>query len=189
MTTTRNINKNLEELTAYDRALQEKLEALELKYSFDKIGVDGATSYSLGFQHSGRPSVDVHIRNSNEGDMKLINLMAVHIPQSKRLSMINKLNELNFVYKYAKFFLDDDNDIIVTYDLTFAPEDKEDAAKYLAEQTVLMMMIFVHVLEDATPKIMQLLWSEDEPEEEENPRKLTKKPLFRNPFSEDDEEE
>lgn len=72
-----------------------------------------------------------------------------NVPQKARALMLEKLNELNSVYRWVKFFIDSDDDIAV--DMSVEGEDPENAAELIFEQFNRM----VSIVDQAYPDIMR----------------------------------
>ncbi|EKU72189.1 YbjN domain-containing protein [Selenomonas sp. F0473] len=74
---------------------------------------------------------------------------------SDRIAFIEKLNEWNSAYRYVKFAIDDEQDVVVDIDL---PLDLH-VGVFQAENFMAMVGVGLQVLEEVYPALMKLRWA------------------------------
>ena len=79
-------------------------------------------------------------------------LVMERVPADKTVDVLFVCNELNCQYKWATFYIDGDNDVIVHDDAIL---DVESAA---SEALELLIRIF-NIIDDAKPKIMKAIYA------------------------------
>ena len=72
-------------------------------------------------------------------------------PGERTAKLLMTLNQCNCEFRWAKFYLDEDNDIIADTDVVFG---EQDAGFSVAEA----VMLAASVIDDAYPEIMKAIW-------------------------------
>ena len=73
-------------------------------------------------------------------------------PVEKAARVLLALNDLNSKYRWVKFFLDSDNDVIVNADVVFNEEN-------VAQACVEMLVRTVNIIDETYSDVMKALWS------------------------------
>ena len=76
-----------------------------------------------------------------------------NVPVEKTAKMLLELNEFNRKFRWVKFYLDDDNDVVADGDVLF---DEQNAGAACFE----MVMRTASIIDDAYPEIMRAIWSD-----------------------------
>ncbi len=76
----------------------------------------------------------------------------VHCPGDRTDQLLPILNECNLTLRWAKFYLDDNNDIIADTDVVFGESD----AGFAVVESV---MLAASVIDDAYPQIIKGIWN------------------------------
>ena len=81
-----------------------------------------------------------------------VHMIAFGIGQSNNIDekLLNKLNELNHLYRWFKFYVEPDGKIIMSYDFYV----RENSNEHLFE----LLLRVLTIADDSYPQIMQCLW-------------------------------
>ena len=73
-------------------------------------------------------------------------------PAEKTAQMLLALNACNHKFRWIKFYLDDDNDVVANGDVIFDEQNTADAC-------IEMIMRAANIIDEAYPDIMKTIWS------------------------------
>ena len=141
-------------------AIKAELDKQEMKYGED-VSEDGE-DHIIRMRHqldNGRV-VSIAIVVTENGDtndfikIKYFGLVRLE-ENSDRTAFIEKLNEWNSAYRYVKFAVDDEQDVVVDIDL---PLDLHTGV-FQAENFMAMVGVGLQVLEEVYPALMKLRWA------------------------------
>lgn len=90
------------------------------------------------------------IFNGSKGDYFSIRHNFMNVPFDKKGSIIVMCNELNSKYKFFKIYIDEDNDIMICFDIHLT---KEDADKVAYESLMRMVAYIENNYEETTKAI------------------------------------
>ena len=90
------------------------------------------------------------IFNGSKGDYFSIRHNFMNVPFDKKGSIIVMCNELNSKYKFFKIYIDEDNDIMICFDIHLT---KEDADKVAYESLMRMVAYIENNYEEITKAI------------------------------------
>ncbi len=120
---------------------------------YDIIEASGSSAVKAGFRGDNIDGVTVHfISGDDDNDVKVVVLSYLKAPAAKRGKVLEVCNNMNYTYRYAKFLLDNDNDVRVEYDL---PLRNTEPGSICVE----IMIRFMKILDDTYPEFMKALWS------------------------------
>lgn len=141
-------------------AIKAELDKQEMKYGED-VSEDGEDHIIRMRQQLDNGSVvSIAIVVTENGDtndfikIKYFGLVRLQ-ENSDRTAFIEKLNEWNSAYRYVKFAVDDEQDVVVDIDL---PLDLH-AGVFQAENFMAMVGVGLQVLEEVYPALMKLRWA------------------------------
>ena len=141
-------------------AIKAELDKQEMKYGED-VSEDGEDHIIRMRQQLDNGSVvSIAIVVTENGDtndfikIKYFGLVRLE-DTSDRIAFIEKLNEWNSAYRYVKFAIDDEQDVVVDIDL---PLDLHTGA-FQAENFMAMVGVGLQVLEEIYPALMKLRWA------------------------------
>ena len=141
-------------------AIKAELDKQEMKYGED-VSEDGEDNIIRMRQQLDNGSVvSIAIVVTENGDtndfikIKYFGLVRLE-ENSDRTAFIEKLNEWNSAYRYVKFAVDDEQDVVVDIDL---PLDLH-AGVFQAENFMAMVGVGLQVLEEVYPALMKLRWA------------------------------
>jgi hypothetical protein len=141
-------------------AIKAELDKQEMKYGED-VSEDGEDHIIRMRQQLDNGSVvSIAIVVTENGDtndfikIKYFGLVRLE-ENSDRTAFIEKLNEWNSAYRYVKFAVDDEQDVVVDIDL---PLDLH-AGVFQAENFMAMVGVGLQVLEEVYPALMKLRWA------------------------------
>ena len=140
-------------------AIKAELDKQEMKYGED-VSEDGEDHIIRMRQQLDNGSVvSIAIVVTENGDtndfikIKYFGLVRLE-ENSDRTAFIEKLNEWNSAYRYVKFAVDDEQDVVVDIDL---PLDLHTGV-FQAENFMAMVGVGLQVLEEVYPALMKLRW-------------------------------
>ena len=141
-------------------AIKAELDKQEMKYGED-VSEDGEDHIIRMRQQLDNGSVvSIAIVVTENGDtndfikIKYFGLVRLE-ENSDRTAFIEKLNEWNSAYRYVKFAVDDEQDVVVDIDL---PLDLHTGV-FQAENSMAMVGVGLQVLEEVYPALMKLRWA------------------------------
>ncbi|EFR40803.1 MULTISPECIES: YbjN domain-containing protein [Selenomonas] len=141
-------------------AIKAELDKQEMKYGED-VSEDGEDHIIRMRQQLDNGSVvSIAIVVTENGDtndfikIKYFGLVRLE-ENSDRTAFIEKLNEWNSAYRYVKFAVDDEQDVVVDIDL---PLDLHTGV-FQAENFMAMVGVGLQVLEEVYPALMKLRWA------------------------------
>ena len=141
-------------------AIKAELDKQEMKYGED-VSEDGEDHIIRMRQQLDNGSVvSIAIVVTENGDtndfikIKYIGLVRLE-ENSVSTAFIEKLNEWNSAYRYVKFAVDDEQDVVVDIDL---PLDLHTGV-FQAENFMAMVGVGLQVLEEVYPALMKLRWA------------------------------
>ena len=103
--------------------------------------VTNGTNYNIRF-----------ISRDDDSDVSIRVFSLLHIQDDKISSVIVALNKINSDYRYINFYLDDDGDVDVKYDLPISTNN-------VGEVCVELTTRFITIIDKAYPVLMKALWS------------------------------
>ena len=101
-------------------------------YSFQNIAI------TVGFDDDGESA-------------QIVSSPIANVPDTKTAKLLMILNQCNRDFRWAKFYLDEDNDVIADADVVFGEHD----AGFSVVESV---MLAASVIDDAYPEIMKGIW-------------------------------
>ena len=126
----------------------ERLNAEGLRYSVNEL--DGGKVYiSLGF---GGRSTDFFFDGRDEGSHVAIRTIFDKCPEDRFAELIVVCNALNVEYRWVKFYVDKDNDIMVSDDAIVSPETA-------GEECFELLVHTISILNDVKPTLMRAIYS------------------------------
>ena len=125
-----------------------KLESLGLKYSTHDLD-NGGTCISVMFD--GR-STNVFFDGDDNGTHVALRTVFENCPADRIADMLIVCNSLNCRFRWVKFCVDKDNDIMVEDDAIVEPESAGEECMELLARTV-------GIIKDAKPTIMRAIYS------------------------------
>lgn len=99
--------------------------------------------------------VSIHIVFDLEGNSAQVGTSAIaKVPHEKTVKMLTVLNECNNKFRWAKFYLDDDNDVVANTDLVFDEINVGDVCVEIVRR-------MASIIDDAYADIMKSLWADN----------------------------
>ena len=95
------------------------------------------------------------ISNDDDNDVKVRVYALAKVPKNKMTKVLKLVNQLNSEYRFLKFVVDDDDDLNVCYDFFVDAQRPE-----LTVEVVIMC--YVHMIDEVYPQIMSTIWVDDE---------------------------
>ena len=140
----------------------------DVKEQVNRVGL-ALTERGLKFEHVDQYDNPVILMNFGGGDFSYTHI-AIHLafdldgesaqvmtspiantPADKTAKMLLLLNEFNNKFRWVKFYLDEDNDIIANGDVVFDEQNAGDACIELIMRTA-------SIIDDAYADIMKAIW-------------------------------
>ena len=127
------------------------LRGRELKFS--DVSKDGTQALRLGFSLENWSSIQVFVFVDDDGTSYQIRSgVIMSVPAGKTESILKVVNDVNRRYRWLRFYLDGDNDLMAQEDIDFKPADAPDFP-------VLAIMRAASILDDVYPEFMKALWA------------------------------
>ena len=123
----------------------EDLEAKELNYSFREAGDD----VIVNFPYDGKFTNFVF--SGNDGCYVSMYTVFESVPADKVPDMLVVCNSLNAKYKWLKFYIDKDSDLMIEDDAILTPEDS-------AAECFELLARRINILKDVKPIIMKAIY-------------------------------
>ena len=97
--------------------------------------------------------ITLHLVFDQDGESaQIVSSPISNVPAEKTARMLLTLNDCNHKFRWVKFYLDEDNDVIVNGDVLFDEQNAGDACIGLIMRTA-------SIVDDAYPDIMKSIWS------------------------------
>lgn len=133
------------------QVIADYLDAEGIKYSVNES--ERVSSVGVRFQCDNLPSIGViFFSNSDDNDVSARVFSLVHVPEDKVSSMPATLNELNKSFRFAKFVLDEDNDVNLEFDIPLKTPN-------VGEVAYEILQYMVQIGDHAYPLLMKALQS------------------------------
>ena len=123
----------------------EDLESKQLRYSFREVNDDVV----VNFPYDGKFTNFVF--SGNDGCYVSMYTVFESCPPEKIADMLVLCNALNAKYKWLKFYIDKDNDIMVEDDAIVTPENA-------AAECFELLARRINILKEVKPEIMRLIY-------------------------------
>lgn len=131
----------------------------EIHREFDRVGIkhhveEKSGNWLLITSMTGKSHTYqfIFVKSGNAGnDASLRTAPIVHIPAGKNDAVYTLLNEFHQKYRFIKFYLDNDGDVMSQYDFALASDS---IGKSAAE----VLIRFTKILDDCYPRLMQQIW-------------------------------
>lgn len=132
----------------------------EIHETFDSVGVkhdveehNGRWVINTGMTAKGKKYRYLFIQTDDSGnDVAFRSAPIANFPENKRQDGYMLVNELCGEYRFAKFVLDDDGDLMVEYDFPLALQP-------IGKSALEILIRVTQILEDCHSRIMQAVWS------------------------------
>ena len=96
--------------------------------------------------------VAIHVFFDLDGcSIQILTSPIANVPVEKTASALLALNECNHLFRWVKFYLDEDNDVIANTDLIFT-------AQNAGEACIEIVLRCASIIDDAYPRIMKAIW-------------------------------
>lgn len=97
--------------------------------------------------------VAIHVIFDEDGQsVQIVTSPIASVPAEKTAKLLLTLNECNHKFRWVKFYLDDDNDIIADADILFDEQN-------VGEACIEIVLRTASIIDDAYPEIMKSIWS------------------------------
>ena len=133
------------------KAIAEAFEAKGIKHEIQELSKTSAVKASFNAKNA--PSITVRfISSDDDSDVSVRIFSFVKVPENKTDAMLVMLNDLNKRFRYVRFRLDSDNEVMVSYDMAVATADVGNIANEI-------LLRIVKIADEAYPDLMKALWS------------------------------
>ncbi len=139
----------------YTNAIKRKLDELEVNYSFRDM--DSKVVFTIPHQSKVVPVLNLMCILEDGDHVKLVCVLARDTAPEKRAELLKVINKLTISYRYIRYALDKDNDIIADYDFRLYGDEEASALHFFSR-----MLLAFDILEEAVKKIMPVLWKDDD---------------------------
>ena len=133
------------------KAIAEALEAKGIKYSVNELSK--SSNVKVGVSGKNVSHFDIRfISSDDDNDVSVRVYSLVKVPEAKLETMLEKLNEMNDQYRYARFHVDSDNEVTVSFDMALCVDNVGDIAFELVAR-------LMKIVDDSYPDLMKIIWS------------------------------
>lgn len=153
--------KDFENEVDYPEIVERKF--LETGWKFNTKKMDGRTIFSIPMSAKNCPGLHIKLDVADDGDAKIRCYLAENTPESAHEELLEVLNSLNSRYRYITFSLDSDNDILAAYDFTIFGDDEDMIERHAGT----MVMLTSDIMDKCLPKIMKVIWSAADDDDDE----------------------
>lgn len=131
-------------------AIIRSLEARELKYT--DISDENVQALRLGFTLKNYKGFQLYVFIDNDGESYQIRSgVILSVDDDKRANFLEAINEMNLKYRWMRFYIDNDSDLMAQEDLDFAPTDEKLCS--------LAIVRAASILDDVYPTFMRAQWA------------------------------
>lgn len=139
----------------YAEAISAMMEESNMR--FNEVEKEDCTIFSIPMHSENAPCFDVKLRVSENGDAKIWCYIASNIKPEKKIAVLETLNTLNNKYRFAKFAIDEENDVCTDYDFILSDLDEEVAAN----KAISMIYTMTDIMDNSIEPIMCIIWNKD----------------------------
>ena len=137
-----------EQVNRVERAMTER----GLKFDHVDEYDNPMVSLSFGGGDFSYTHVAIHLVFDLDGESaQVVTSPIANAPGEKTAKMLLVLNECNHKFRWVKFYLDDDNDVVSNGDVIFNEQNAGEACIELVMRTA-------SIIDDAYPEIMKGIW-------------------------------
>ena len=137
-----------EQVNRVERAMTER----GLKFDHVDEYDNPMVSLSFGGGDFSYTHVAIHLVFDLDGESaQVVTSPIANAPGEKTAKMLLVLNECNHKFRWVKFYLDDDNDVVANGDVIFNEQNAGEACIELVMRTA-------SIIDDAYPEIMKGIW-------------------------------
>lgn len=133
------------------KEIEQVFHGADLKYTVREIEKVSFLEAGLA-SHQGIQSPIRFISSDDDNDVAVRISPLARVPESKTGEMLKLINDFHNRYRYIRFCLDSDNDLIVSYDIAVKAEN-------IGETAIEIFIRFSQILDDIYPEIMRVIWS------------------------------
>ena len=129
------------------------LDGKNIKYDYHEATEKTAEAIIVGT--AGNNADEIRVIFFFDDDANSVNVKSfsvAKVPSNKLMDAYVKVNELNYEYRWVKFYIDDDNEITVSGD---AIVDPDSAGEELFE----MLARYMKIIDDVYPALMKVIWA------------------------------
>ncbi len=144
----------------YPQMLEDIFTKRDLNFRVKQLGEK--VVFGLPMSAKNCPGLNVHLSTSAHGDVQIRAYLAENVEDYQRDAIIDVLNTLNSRYRYITLSIDDDGDILATYDFTFFSDDED----VVTRQVLTMLYLISDIMDKCIPPIMKAIWSTKQDDED-----------------------
>lgn len=133
------------------KAIEQVFHDADLKYTVREIEKVSFLEAGLA-SHQGIQSPIRFLSSDDDNDVAVRISPLVRVPENKTGEILKLINGYHSRYRYIRFCLDSDNDLIAGYDLAVKAEN-------IGETALEIFIRFSQILDDVYPEIMRVIWS------------------------------
>ena len=133
------------------RSFITKLESRDLKYTYNEATQERNENVRVSFNGKYGNTVALNFFIDHDGTTVNIKVFTIcKCLEEKLMEMYVQLNQLNFDYRWVKFYLDNDNEVTVSGDAVVNPETA-------GEELYELMARYLNIIDEVYPRIMKVV--------------------------------
>jgi len=116
------------------------------------VETQSTSAVEAGFNGDNTSASVKFISTDNDNDVAVRLFSFVKVPDNKRTAVLETLNSLQRQYRYVGFALDNDNEVVISYDFPIRTTNAGEVA-------VEMFMRVWDIADKAYPELMKAIWA------------------------------
>lgn len=145
--------------TDFIAVMENALKRAEINYNYKDI--DNVRIFFLAFTANRLLHIELKLIVEPNGDVMDCICIAKNIEKNKQLKVLSLLNQLNGRYRFAKFVLDDDNDLCI-----YREDKLQDTSDDWCDRMISYVATLIKIADESSPEILKLVWSDNSDETE-----------------------
>ena len=128
------------------------LDAKGVRYDYFEPGENSSEAIKISYKCDNVDSVSVLVFfDKDGGSINAKSFSIAKVPTGKIVEMYTLLNELNYEYRWVKFYLDSDNEVTVSGDAIISEETA-------GNECLEIVLRYINIIDDVYPKLMKVIW-------------------------------
>lgn len=133
-------------------SFSEKLKSCNLRFTHNEPDEDRKEHIRISFDGDHGNTITLIYIFDPDGTTVNIKVFSVcKVPSAKLMDMYVLMNELNYEYRWIKFFIDSDDEVTVSDDAVIEPATA-------GEELFELMQRFLNIIDEVYPRIMKVVW-------------------------------
>ena len=129
------------------------LEEKNLRCNYMEATEDRNEIITIGAGGDNAKEIELVFFFDGDGDSVNVKSFSIaRVPADRLMDMYVKLNELNYEYRWVKFYLDKDNEVTVSGDAIINPDSA-------AEECFEILLRYHNIIDEVYPQLMKVIYA------------------------------